>query len=122
MVQVRGNARGVPASEVFQEHMRDPEFARAYEELGPEFDVISQLIDLRNQRKISQAKLAELVGTQQPSIARLESRQHIGDLTFLQRVASALGAELQVRLVPREALKRPTRTPPHRRNSRTART
>ncbi len=120
MAQVRGNARGVPASEVFKEHMRDPKFARAYEELGPEFDVISQLIDLRNQRKISQAKLAELVGTQQPSIARLESRQHIGDLTFLQRVANALGADLQVRLVPREAVKERNRTRPHRGNGHKA--
>ncbi len=122
MAQARGNARGVPASVVFKEHLKDPEFVRAYEELGPEFDVISQLIDLRNQRKFTQAKLAEILGTQQPSIARLESRQHIGDLAFLQRVARALGADLQVRLIPREAVKGRGRRSPRRSNGRSANT
>jgi transcriptional regulator with XRE-family HTH domain len=83
--------------------MRDPEFQREYEALGPEFEIIKQIIDLRLKRKMSQAELAKKVGTQQPSIARMESRRQLKDLEYLQRIAQALDAKLEVRLVPRKA-------------------
>ena len=85
------------------EQMKDPEFAREYEALGPEFEIISQVIALRNKRKMTQAQLAKRVGTAQPSIARLESRGGARNLDFLRRVADALDARVEVRLVPREA-------------------
>ncbi len=45
------------------------------------------------------------MGAPQPSIARLERRGKTKDLDYLQRVATALDAKLEVRLVPREALR-----------------
>ncbi len=85
------------------EQMQDPEFRREYESLEAEFEIIQQIIDLRLKRKMSQADLAKKVGTQQPSIARMESRGRVKDLDYLQRIAQALDAKLEVRLVPREA-------------------
>ena len=55
---------------------------------------------LRIQRGLSQQQLAELVGTQQPSIARLEKGTALPSLSFLHRVAKALGARVEVRLAP----------------------
>lgn len=83
--------------------MQDPEFRREYEALEPEYEIITQIIELRLKRKMSQAQLAEKIGTQQPSIARMESRGRVKDLDYLQRIASALDARIQVRLIPREA-------------------
>ena len=83
--------------------MKDPEFAREYEALRPEFEIVEQIIALRIKRKLTQKQLAEKVGTQQPSIARLERGGKVSDLGFLQRVADALDARVEVRLVPREA-------------------
>jgi len=83
--------------------MKDPEFRRAYDELEPEFAIIRQIIDLRLKRKLSQAQLAKRIGTQQPSIARMEARGSVGNLDYLRRVANALDARLEVRLVPRKA-------------------
>ncbi|HWQ83694.1 MAG TPA: helix-turn-helix transcriptional regulator [Anaerolineales bacterium] len=54
---------------------------------------------LRLQRGLTQAQLAELVGTQQPSIARLENGSSIPSLSFLHKIASALNARIEVRLV-----------------------
>ncbi|HLF26582.1 MAG TPA: helix-turn-helix transcriptional regulator [Anaerolineae bacterium] len=97
------HAASAPIEPFFQEQMRDPEFRRAYEELEPEFELVRQLIDLRIKRGVSQTELARRVGVKQPSIARLEGRGKTTDLNFLGRVAKALDARLEVRLVPREA-------------------
>ena len=81
----------VPAEPYFQEQMKDPEFRRAYDALEPEFDIIHQIIDLRIKRKMSQAQLAEKMGTQQPSIARMERRGKTRDLDYLQRGGRSVG-------------------------------
>ena len=107
MAKRKGTARRIPPGvlidDYFERQMKDAEFARAYEELAPEFEIIDQIITLRLKRKMSQRELAAKVGTQQPSIARLERKRQTNDLGFLRRVADALDARLEVRLVPREA-------------------
>ena len=95
---------GVPIDDYFDRQMKDPEFARAYEELGPEFEIVDQIITLRRKRKMTQRDLAAKVGTQQPSIARFERRRATTDLGFLRRVADALDADVKVSLVPRQAM------------------
>ena len=79
------------------EQMQDPEFRAAYEALEPAY----QITRLRILRGLTQEQLAEKVGTKQPSIARLESGRSTPSLDFLQRVAEALDAEVEVRIVPR---------------------
>ena len=78
--------------------MRDPEFRAEYEALEPAY----QLTRLRISKGLSQAELAELVGTKQPGIARLESGKTEPKLSFLRRVAKALGYRLEIRFVPQE--------------------
>jgi ribosome-binding protein aMBF1 (putative translation factor) len=101
-----GNARRVPPSvpidDYFARQMQDPEFAKAYEELAPEFELVSQIIAMRLKRKLSQRQLAERMGTPQPSIARMESTRAIKNLDYVRRVAEALGCTLEVRFVPKK--------------------
>ncbi len=124
----RQYAPSVPYEAVLADHMKDPGFRRAYDELEPEFAIIKQIIDLRLKRRMSQTQLAKRIGTQQPSIARLESRGHVRNLDYLQRVANALDARLEVRLVPLKASARSAAsqramkgTPASRAKARTAR-
>ena len=49
---------------------------------------------------LTQEQLAELVGTKQPSIARLKSGASTPTVTFLRKVAAALGSRVEVRFVP----------------------
>jgi transcriptional regulator with XRE-family HTH domain len=41
------------------------------------------------------------VGTRQPSIARLENGSSVPSLSFLERIAAALDARIELRVVPR---------------------
>src|SRR5439155_27291197 len=76
--------------------LQDPEFARVYEELRPEYDAIIKLIQLRKDKGLSQRQLAERVGAKQPSIARLESRKKTRNLNLLERIASVHGYRVTV--------------------------
>ena len=78
--------------------LRDEEFRAAYEELGPEFEMIASLIELRRQRGLSQEELAQAVGTRQPAIARIESGRYRGmSVATLEKLAKALKARLVIR-------------------------
>lgn len=63
---------------------------------------IAQLIyDARTRADLTQKQLAELIGTSQPTIARLEDADYDGhSLGMLRRIAAALHMRLEMRLVP----------------------
>ena len=62
---------------------------------------VAQLIhDVRSEAKLTQKQLAELVGTTQSVIARLEDADYEGhSLSMLQRIAAAVNKRLEVRFV-----------------------
>ena len=63
---------------------------------------IAQLIHVvRRRAGLTQKELADLIGTSQPTIARLEDADYDGhSLGMLRRIAAALHMRLEVRLVP----------------------
>ena len=75
-----------------EKELQDPEFRAAYEALEPAY----QVARLRILRGLTQEQLAELVGTKQPSIARLESGKTAPRLDLLRRVVEALGGKLTI--------------------------
>ena len=78
--------------------LENPEVREALEELEPAYIVAR----LRIERGLTQEQLAELVGTKQSSIARLESGRSQPRLSFLRRVVRALGAYLELRVIREE--------------------
>ena len=79
------------------EQLQDPEFIASANELEPGY----QIARLRIQRGLTQAELAEMIGTHQPSIARLENGSSVPSLSFLERIANALDARIVLHVVPR---------------------
>ena len=63
--------------------------------------IAEQLSDRRRALGLSQAQLAELTGTTQSAIARLESGGRPPRIDTLLRIADALDCELSVELRPR---------------------
>ena len=78
------------------EKRKNPDFVKADQELEPGY----QIARLRIMRGLTQAQLAELVGTKQPSIARLEAGETLPSLSFLEKVAAALNARIEISIIP----------------------
>lgn len=82
--------------------MGEPAFREEYEKADDEFALIEALIAARKAAKLSQADVAERIGTTQSAIARLESGTVEPRLDTLRRYADATGTRLTIELVPIE--------------------
>ncbi len=79
-------------------------FQRAYDALDLEYQVVDQLLKARARAGLTQDVVAERMGTTKSAVSRLESAgKHAPSLATLKRYASAVGCELQVRLVPQKS-------------------
>lgn len=72
-----------------------------YDRLDEEFAFLDEFLKARAAAGITQAEIAERIGTTQSAIARLESGggKHSPSLATLQKYAHALGCRLELRLV-----------------------
>ena len=87
----------------FRGRRRSPGFQAACVQRRLELELAAMIRKLRLSRGMSQAELARRIGTQQSAIARLEGGDENITLSRLQRVASFLGAEVNIHLKPRAA-------------------
>ena len=81
-----------------KEILKDPETRKAYDSLEVEYQILSDMVRLRNKKKITQKELAKKIGTTQSALSRFEMGDINPSLDFLKKVASALGTKLVVRL------------------------
>jgi predicted transcriptional regulator len=81
--------------------MKNPEFAAEYEKADAEFAIVEALVRARTKAKLTQAELAERLGTTQSAVARLEGGKVSPSIATLRRYAEATGARLQIDLVTR---------------------
>ena len=76
------------------------------EHAGRAIRLAVEIKELREKKGLSQRQLAELVGTTQSAIARLEGGRISPSLPTLDRIANALDAELTVTLTDTQQLLR----------------
>lgn len=76
--------------------LENPKFRKEYERHKLAREIAEMIAEARTLKGISQKKLAEMVGTRQPSIARLENASSLPSLNFLKRICDALGVCLIV--------------------------
>jgi transcriptional regulator with XRE-family HTH domain len=62
----------------------------------------SYLREVRESAGVSQAELARRLGSHQPAIARLEAGQAQVNMRTLERIAEALGLEIEWEMVSRD--------------------
>ena len=97
---------------------QSPAFQAQVEEELAAINVAQDLVALRESRGLSQGQLAHRLGITQSAIAQLESAQPKNvELRTLVRVATALGAHVNVSIRPRRQAERKSR---RRRAQRTA--
>jgi ribosome-binding protein aMBF1 (putative translation factor) len=80
--------------------LADPEVRAIYDELAPEYEIARAVIKARIAAGLTQDQLAQLMGTTQPVIARLESGRARPSMSTLLRVAKATGTRPRFELEP----------------------
>ena len=98
--------------------LQRPEVAAEFEKQFEEFALLDEFLRARSEQGLTQAEVAERIGTTQSAVARMESGggKHSPSIATLSKYAEALGCKLEVRLVRKVAARRDltgrsTRTP-----------
>jgi ribosome-binding protein aMBF1 (putative translation factor) len=82
----------------------DPNTDLDMQKFSRQIKIAEMIYAARKQAGLTQAQLAETVGTKQQVISQLESADYEGhSLTMLERIAKALHSKVEIRLVPEEA-------------------
>jgi transcriptional regulator with XRE-family HTH domain len=97
---------GIPLKKVAKRWMKEPGFKKGYDALEDEFALASQLIEARSRAGLTQAEVAERMGTSQSTVARLESGGAKPSLSTLKRFAKATGARVRITLEAKPASKK----------------
>ncbi|MEH2421150.1 MAG: helix-turn-helix transcriptional regulator [Nostoc sp.] len=81
----------------------DPELQEMVKESSINAQVSQIIYDARKQAGLTQQQLADLVGTTQSVIARLEDADYEGhSLSILARIAAALNQKVEIKMSPKE--------------------
>jgi len=79
----------------------DPKRLKRLEKIREDLNIAAQIYNLRNKAGLTQKQLAELVGTRQSDISRLENADYDGySFKMLQKIAAAVNCRLKVQFVP----------------------
>ncbi len=89
--------------ELKQKALSNSEVKAEYDSLSKEFALFDELLKARMGAGLTQAQVAERMGTKTPAIARLESgggnKQHSPSITTLKKYAHAVGCHVEIKLV-----------------------
>lgn len=80
---------------------KKPGLKQMFDDLEPEFKLISLMLERRIEQKLTQKQLAKQLGTKQSAISRFESGTYNPSLEWMRNMARALGSELRVTIVPK---------------------
>ena len=90
-------------SELKEKALKNKNVKQIYDDLEVEFSLLRQLLKAREELGLTQSDIAKKMGTQTPSIARLEraltTGKHSPSLTTLKKYANALGCKLEIKLL-----------------------
>jgi len=89
--------------ELVNKALKNDDVRKEYEALEPEFNLLREMLKARHDAGLSQAEVAERMGTKAPAITRLESSLtsgiHSPSIATLKKYAEAVGCQLDIKLV-----------------------
>jgi transcriptional regulator with XRE-family HTH domain len=102
---------------------KDSTFREEYDALEEQFALFDILLKARYEAGLTQADVAERMGTKTSAIARLEAgggrQKHSPSLATLRKYAAAVGCRLEIKLVPVSQSPRPKPGKPSTKKRRT---
>ncbi len=84
------------------EQLKDSSFAKEYEAIQPEMDVIRAIVEARMSQNMTQKELAERTGINQADISKLENGTRNPSVNLLKRLADGMGMVLKIEFVPKQ--------------------
>jgi len=78
---------------------KDPNVVKELKENEAEYEIIKGIIRARKEKNLTQKELAEMVGTKQSNISRLESGSYNPSLELLKKIARAMGKHLEIKIL-----------------------
>ncbi len=87
---------GVKFEDIEIRLMSDEDFKTEYEKLKPRYELITQIIDVKNKLNITLEELALRVGTQKSHISRLERDSYNPSFDFITKITRSLGKEIHI--------------------------
>lgn len=85
---------------------QEPSLKGEFEKADQAINIALQVCGLRKKAGLTQKELAEIVGTKQSNIARIESANYTGyTWKTLEKITKALKARLEIKIVPLESTK-----------------
>ena len=83
--------------------LRKKSVQKEYDKLEPEFTLLSAMLKARNKAGLSQAQIAERMGTKSPAITRLESSlssgKHSPSLATIKKYLEVLDCRLEIKII-----------------------
>lgn len=83
--------------------LADPEIKAEYDRLEPEFSLLDELLRARASSGLSQAEIAQRMGTKPPAVSRLiasvANDRHSPSIATLRKYAAACGLKLEIHMV-----------------------
>ena len=97
-------SKSITHEQMVAKMLENPAVRAEHERLNKEeFAILNEILAARRAAGLSQAQVAERMGTKAPAIARLESAlasgKHSPSLNTLRKYAAALGKRVEVHLV-----------------------
>jgi transcriptional regulator with XRE-family HTH domain len=89
--------------ELRQKLLDNPKVKEEFNALNAEFSLFDELLKARMKAGLTQAEVAQRMGTKTPAVARLEAgggnKKHSPSISTLRKYAQAVGCDLEIRLV-----------------------
>ena len=90
-------------SVVREKWLKDYEVKKEYEALGTEFQIAAEIIKARTKANMTQAELADKLGTKATAISRLESPNYGKvSISTLKKIAQTLDCDLKIEFMPKK--------------------
>ncbi|MFA5050626.1 MAG: helix-turn-helix transcriptional regulator [Patescibacteria group bacterium] len=99
MNKIKKIQKAVDFREYLAEQLKEPKFKKYYDEYGKQLEIAYQILQLRKQRKMSQAELAKKIGTKQSNIARMETGQQNLTISTLQEIAGVFNCDFKTQFI-----------------------
>jgi transcriptional regulator with XRE-family HTH domain len=88
--------------ETLDKQLKNPEFKTEWDALEPEYQLVKEMLEAREENNLSQKNPADLSGITQADISRVESASANPSLKTLKRLAAAMGKDVQIKFVSKK--------------------